>query len=760
MKAYINTLIYIIFVALLLASCHTKRQITSDAPIGVVQQQTAPASDTFNRDYSRVNYHFDSSTYNHEPIVLTAEDHYETAYQDLMGMLEGKKKPDFELAVFISENPYHDGRYSYSAFQEEVNKHLLVVKTLIAAYDKSDTIDFNPKVNQYGRFKLDDVRYLPKERKELYRKALSNWAVFKYLTDTVHISIKDSTRTLCSTYHVPYAYATADPFGMKNWANSQVINLLISEKNKGNCFALTGLYKILSDRLNADARICTAPQHIYIQHRNPKGHYYNVELATAGHPGDGIIQTLTYTPTDAIMSGIALRDYDTKQSVGLCLVNLAKSYEHKFNVKDDEFMLRCAELVLKHDSLNLNALLLKQQVLDARVVSYAKKKKIKSIVQLKGDSAIAQTVFALEKNSARLQSLGYRQMPEDMQAMIMNQLQHEQNKWNHKSKNPRPFTSFEPEDPKDAEYWTLTAGMFQEVFEPSKTETYGHFTVNAATKKLVAIDTTEHKGFLIDPVAFAYDFGARIYDARIGRFISIDPQAAKYPSMSPYSAFGNSPILLIDPDGETIKVSTDKPELVQKFTAAISTAFAGKVEAKVAEDGTVSFHQLPDTKLTEREAAALTILNQAAGSKYVASLVLVDKNNGGDKVPLDKFSTGQFDIDDMTAFGNDDNLLTSKSVLVHTVVEQLKADELRKHGMKDENEIYDASHQAAIESEMQTTNIMRSTQAEVIIQDANGGSTSINNALLREDGKYKEVKLITKFQNGDLESQRTEPIKK
>lgn len=124
-----------------------------------------------------------------------------------------------------------------------------------------------------------------------------------------------------------------------------------------------------------------------------KGDYYNIELATAGHPGDGTIQTLTHTTTEGIKSGIALRSFDTKQSIGLCLVNLAKSYEHKFGSKDDNFMLKCAELVLEHDKLNLNALLLKQQILDARVTDYAKENSINDINSLKSNNAITKTVL-------------------------------------------------------------------------------------------------------------------------------------------------------------------------------------------------------------------------------------------------------------------------------------------------------------------------------------------------------------------------------
>ena len=90
----------------------------------------------------------------------------------------------------------------------------------------------------------------------------------------------------------------------------------------------------------------------------------------------GSIQTLTYTTREALLNDISMRKLDLKQSIGLSLVYLSKGYEYKNKVKDDEFILTCANTALQHDPKNLNALLLKAQVYEQRVI---KKQKVKQI---------------------------------------------------------------------------------------------------------------------------------------------------------------------------------------------------------------------------------------------------------------------------------------------------------------------------------------------------------------------------------------------
>jgi len=54
------------------------------------------------------------------------------------------------------------------------------------------------------------------------------------------------------------------------------------------------------------------------------------------------------------------------------------------------------------------------------------------------------------------------------------------------------------------------------------------------------------------------DYGMRVYDPRVGRFLSLDPLSEKYPFYTPYQFSGNKPIWAVDLDGEEEKPSTSK----------------------------------------------------------------------------------------------------------------------------------------------------------------------------------------------------------
>jgi RHS repeat-associated protein len=67
------------------------------------------------------------------------------------------------------------------------------------------------------------------------------------------------------------------------------------------------------------------------------------------------------------------------------------------------------------------------------------------------------------------------------------------------------------------------------------------------------------------------DYGFRIYDPRLGKFLSIDPLTKEYPELTPYQFASNRPIEGIDQDGLEF-LSTHRSQQTQQFQAQIKVA--------------------------------------------------------------------------------------------------------------------------------------------------------------------------------------------
>ena len=71
------------------------------------------------------------------------------------------------------------------------------------------------------------------------------------------------------------------------------------------------------------------------------------------------------------------------------------------------------------------------------------------------------------------------------------------------------------------------------------------------------------------------DFGERIYDPRLGRFLSVDALTSSFPFFSPYQYAGNTPIQAIDLDGLEPEFIVDKQgKLTKPMMALFNAAFA------------------------------------------------------------------------------------------------------------------------------------------------------------------------------------------
>ncbi len=121
-----------------------------------------------------------------------------------------------------------------------------------------------------------------------------------------------------------------------------------------------------------------------------------------------------------------------------------------------------------------------------------------------------------------------------------------------------------------------------------------------------------HKDNEIKGIGNSLDFGARIYDSRLGRWLSLDKKGSKYPMDAPYMFAGNNPICIIDPDGnEKIIVSaSDNHDNTFKFLNS-------------------AFRQMGDYKNSSETKTLMLINNNGFYSKDVIDgLVLAGKKQG------------------------------------------------------------------------------------------------------------------------------------
>ena len=87
----------------------------------------------------------------------------------------------------------------------------------------------------------------------------------------------------------------------------------------------------------------------------------------------------------------------------------------------------------------------------------------------------------------------------------------------------------------------------------------------------------------IKGIGCTLNFGNRIYDSRLGRWLSVEPKFIKYPELSPFCYVANSPIKFIDYDGKdfgveivdnTIIIKIDVYTINQKTTTEAEKAAA------------------------------------------------------------------------------------------------------------------------------------------------------------------------------------------
>lgn len=324
---------------------------------------------------------------------------YENALSEISGMLTDSLPGSFKRAVFLVENSYL-GNLSYEKYEQNIKfqgdlcKQIAAQSNLI--YDGTDKAE----VSKYA-------------------------AVFRLMTDSIRFQL-DSSRHFVT---IPYTYDFNDFLGEGHWENMLVTKLL--RTRSGNCHSMPFLYKILCEEIGAKAYLSMAPNHIYIKQRTKKSGWFNTELTSRYFPMDAWIMASGYISLTAVQNKIYMDTLGLKQSLAVCLIDLAKGYERVFP-NEVEFVEKCAEIAIRYYPTYVNALILQAEMKKRRFEDRMISAGVSYAVDLFYDAKAKQEFEYMEKLYFDIHKLGYRMMPKEMYISWLAELSKEKEKYANK----------------------------------------------------------------------------------------------------------------------------------------------------------------------------------------------------------------------------------------------------------------------------------------------------------------------------------------
>lgn len=306
--------------------------------------------------------------------------YYELAREKLIDMLSGKAPLNLSNAVYWVEDAWYDDGLNESLFKEQINKYADFCKAISLA---------NP------------INYIGKDATSVNIQA----AVFAFMTDSIPMQSGDSI-----VYHPPFQYNYDDFAGEKDWRSMFVTTLMAT--GKGNCHSMPLLYKLIMDELGEKCWLALAPNHLYIKARTQRSGWYNIELTTGDFPTDAWLMASGYIHLDAVRNGIYTDTLSLKQSVAMCLTDLAQGYMHKYGTDGGKFVEECCNMTLLYYPNYINALLIKAELLTVRY-KRIEDKTSREAKELKSKVNAAYST---------IHRLGYRRMPEEMYLKWINSM--------------------------------------------------------------------------------------------------------------------------------------------------------------------------------------------------------------------------------------------------------------------------------------------------------------------------------------------------
>ena len=186
----------------------------------------------------------------------------------------------------------------------------------------------------------------------------------------------------------------------------------------------------------------------------------------------------------------------------------------------------------------------------------------------------------------------------------------------------------------------------------------------------------EEQAAALDPDLPLIDYGARMYDPAIARWMSVDPMAEKNYPMSPYAYCYGNPLAIVDHDGKFGETLWDLLNVAMDAKSLVSNIKAGKTKAALLDAGGL---------VADVFAAAVPVLPGGAGTAIKAireADKTVDAIKAADKVSdVAKAADGASDISKTVSQGAKRGLSNPQHITKAESSRSARRESMRKQGI-------------------------------------------------------------------------------
>ncbi len=300
---------------------------------------------------------------------------YRNAFQQLLQL-----SPDsFSLisAVYIVENAFLEGRYSFADFQSRLKLEANIIKQQLRNEKLSTTDNVSLNYGIQKRFRQGGNYYDAKKKQSF--------------------SVK------------PFKYDFEDFQGEKDYRQMFVTKMLVS--GKGQCHSMPLMYLMIAEQLGAKAWLSLAPQHSFVRFMDNKGNLVNFETTNGSLVSTNWMHQSGYINATAIKNKTYLDTLSQKDLYAQCLADLLLGYLKKFDY--DGFADQIKKRILSTNPQNMTGLMVEADIKRAIALN-----KINAVGrppenELSKYPEAYQAYLEMHQVYERIDDLGFQDMPKE-----------------------------------------------------------------------------------------------------------------------------------------------------------------------------------------------------------------------------------------------------------------------------------------------------------------------------------------------------------